>query len=400
MKRSIKGYFFFLALLALTTPALGQSRQELEKQRSAIIKEIEKTSKALETTRKSKEKNKAQLRALEAQMESRRKLLENLEVEIALNDQIIRENEASLSDLTLRYTQLQQQYGNMLRAGYIKKISNSKWIYLLSSASLNQFMMRWRYMSQFEQFTAQKLSQIKTVKGDILLKNEEISKTREQKLAALAESARNIELLTKEQQEKDALVKKLDKEEEKLRGRLKKSQRERENLNAAIERIILAEIAKATKTEEKATSANTSKKSKTSGTGFLSLQGTMPWPVNAGKITSRFGTHPHPTLPNIQVSNSGVDFTLNSQQEVSCVYDGEVVGLIFMPGFKNVVIIRHDQYSTVYAKLDEVFVKKGQKVQKGKVLGKAGLDEEGKREMHFELWREKTKLDPQQWFGK
>ncbi|MBK8625665.1 MAG: hypothetical protein IPN86_08960 [Saprospiraceae bacterium] len=55
-----------------------QSRQELEKQRLQIIKDIEKTSKALESTKKNKEKSLEQFKALERQVDSRKKLISNL----------------------------------------------------------------------------------------------------------------------------------------------------------------------------------------------------------------------------------------------------------------------------------------------------------------------------------
>ncbi len=398
MKKSTRPVFLLLLILCVGVPGWTQSRQELEKQRSALLKEIEKTSKALESTRKSRQKNLAQLRVLEQQMASRRKLLENLESEIQINEEILQQNEATLTTLEEKYALLKEQFAHMVRTGYMKKISNSKWVYLLSSASLNQLMMRWRYTSQLEQFTTQKLTQIKAMKGEILVKNEEISKTRAQNLAALEESARNIEKLQQEQKEKDELIKKLGLEEDKLQKKLKKSEKERNNLNAAIEKIILAELAKASRPSASVSSAESNKKSSTGSSSFAKLQGALPRPVANAKITSRFGTHPHPTVPNIQISNSGVDFTLNGLQDVICVHEGEVVGLIFMPGFKNVVIVRHENYSTVYAKMDEVNVKKGQKVPKGKVLGRAGQDEDGKREFHFELWKDKTKLDPQKWF--
>ncbi|MCE2789425.1 MAG: peptidoglycan DD-metalloendopeptidase family protein [Saprospiraceae bacterium] len=398
MKKSINQFYLLFFLLCFSVPGWNQSRQDLEKQRTALLKEIEKTSKALESTRKSRQKNLAQLRVLEQQMTSRRKLLETLESEIQMNEKVLLENEATLSSLEAKYAMLKEQFANMVRTGYIKKMSNSKWIYLLSSASLNQLMIRWRYMSQLEQFTTQKLSQIKAMKGEILVRNEAISKTREQNLAALEESAKNIEKLQQEQKEKDELIKKLGLEEDKLQKKLKKSEKEKANLNAAIEKIILAELAKVSKSSSGEAAAESGKKTTAGSSSFSKLQGVLPKPVANAKITSRFGTHPHPTVPNIQVSNSGVDFTLNSLQDVICVHEGEVVGLIFMPGFKNVVIVRHENYSTVYAKLDEVSVKKGQKVSRGKVLGRAGQDEEGKREFHFELWKDKTKLDPQKWF--
>ena len=88
MKKSIDLFIIFL-LLCTTCDIVGQSRKELEKQRMQIIKDIEKTSKALENTKKNKEKNLTQLKALEQQVGSRKKLINNLQSEVKLNEKLI-----------------------------------------------------------------------------------------------------------------------------------------------------------------------------------------------------------------------------------------------------------------------------------------------------------------------
>ncbi|MBK8625663.1 MAG: hypothetical protein IPN86_08950 [Saprospiraceae bacterium] len=69
------------------------------------------------------------------------------------------------------------------------------------------------------------------------------------------------------------------------------------------------------------------KKKEIDNSGFCKKQRCpLSYPVSKGKITARFGTHPHPTIKNVEISNNGVDFTLPSGDNVTCVYDGEVVG--------------------------------------------------------------------------
>ena len=106
-------------------------------------------------------------------------------------------------------------------------------------------------MNQFEIFTKQKFNEIRNLTGQIKEKNEEILKARQETLAVIERTAKNVNALEIEQKEKDAIVKKLSKEEEKLNASLKKSERERENLNLAIEKIIVAELSKS-KEKEKA----------------------------------------------------------------------------------------------------------------------------------------------------
>ena len=377
---------------------VAQSRQELEKQRLKIIKDIEKTSKALDNNKKTQEKNITQLKALEEQVSSRKSLINNLQSEVKLNEKLITQNESKIQELRQRHAALKDQYDKILRINYLKKLSNSKWSYLLSSESLNNLLVRWRYIHQFDQFTKQKMKEIQSLTGEIQLTNETIAQDREKNLKAMEQTTTNMKTLEKEQKEKDALVKKLALEEDKLKANLKNREKEREKLNVAIEKIIITALEKAREKEK--SDEKLVKKKEVDNSGFAKNKGALSWPVSKGKITGAFGTHPHPTIKNVQISNNGIDFTLPSGDNVVCVYDGEVVGVTNIPGFKNMVIIKHGSYYTVYSKLDNVIISKGQQIKRGQTIGNVEVNEEGVAEVHFELWKDKSKMNPQPWFNR
>lgn len=397
MKNQSK-YFVIILLVLMGNLLLAQSRQELEKQRLKIIKDIEKTSKALDNNKKTQEKNITQLKALEEQVSSRKSLINNLQSEVKLNEKLITQNESKIQELRQRHAALKDQYDKILRINYLKKLSNSKWSYLLSSESLNNLLVRWRYIHQFDQFTKQKMKEIQSLTGEIQLTNETIAQDRENNLKAMEQTTTNMKTLEKEQKEKDALVKKLALEEDKLKANLKNREKEREKLNVAIEKIIIAALEKAREKEK--SDEKLVKKKEVDNSGFAKNKGALSWPVSKGKITGAFGTHPHPTIKNVQISNNGIDFTLPSGDNVVCVYDGEVVGVTNIPGFKNMVIIKHGSYYTVYSKLDNVIISKGQQIKRGQTIGNVEVNEEGVAEVHFELWKDKSKMNPQPWFNR
>lgn len=397
MKNQSK-YFVIILLVMMGNLLVAQSRQELEKQRLKIIKDIEKTSKALDNNKKTQEKNITQLKALEEQVSSRKSLINNLQSEVKLNEKLITQNESKITELRQRHAALKDQYDKILRINYLKKLSNSKWSYLLSSESLNNLLVRWRYIHQFDQFTKQKMKEIQSLTGEIQLTNETIAQDREKNLKAMEQTTTNMKTLEKEQKEKDALVKKLALEEDKLKANLKNREKEREKLNVAIEKIIIAALEKAREKEK--SDEKLVKKKEVDNSGFAKNKGALSWPVSKGKITGAFGTHPHPTIKNVQISNNGIDFTLPSGDNVVCVYDGEVVGVTNIPGFKNMVIIKHGSYYTVYSKLDNVIISKGQQIKRGQTIGNVELNEEGVAEVHFELWKDKSKMNPQPWFNR
>ena len=92
-----------------------------------------------------------------------------------------------------------------------------------------------------------------------------------------------------------------------------------------------------------------------------------------------------------------MDIQTNGQQEVKTVFAGEVKTKAFIQGQNNVVIIKHGNYYTVYSKLKEVKVNRGQMVNESDVIGTVHTDTEGISEVHFEVWKNTTKLDPEKW---
>jgi septal ring factor EnvC (AmiA/AmiB activator) len=387
-----------IIILCECSVSFTQSRQELEKQRNQINKDIERTSKELESTRKSKQKNIAALKAIESQVNSRKQLINVIKTEVAVNDRKLEENTQKISQLQGKHKILNDQYMRMLRISYLKKQSHSPWTYLLSSESLNNLLLRWRYLKQFELFTRQKIGEIIITKGEIVLKNQEIQSLKLEKESSLQEAAQNMKTLESEQKLKDEIVKKLSSTELSLAAKLKKREGERENLNASIERVIVAELSRSRVKEKDDVAAV--KKKEIDNTDFSKNRGSLPWPVNAGKITSKFGTHAHPTYSNLEVSNNGIDITMPSAGSVQSVFDGEISGVINIPGYNNVVMVKHGSYMTIYAKLSSVSVGNGQKIKRGQKIGNVSADEDGNVVFHFELWKDKVKLNPQNWLGK
>jgi len=128
---------------------------------------------------------------------------------------------------------------------------------------------------------------------------------------------------------------------------------------------------------------------------FPENKGFLSWPVE-GFIANRFGKQRHPTLRDVEIDNNGIDIRTKQNAKVSAVYNGIVVGKSFIPGNYNVLVIRHGDYLTVYSRLEEAYVDKGDGVFSGQNIGKV-VTEDGVSIMHFEVWNNKQKEDPANW---
>ncbi|MEZ4911435.1 MAG: peptidoglycan DD-metalloendopeptidase family protein [Saprospiraceae bacterium] len=384
--------FWALLLVSIHTLTLsGQTRSELEKKRNALNKELEKATTELNKTKKNKEVNAQQLKELKSQVENRKKMISTLEDAIRTNDQLLEKNNTELTLLFSKEKQLKEQYKKILRSEYLRKKSQSKWTYLLSAENLNNLLLRWRYLNQFENYAKNKKDDLNRIKGDIELKNNEIAKIKESTSEKIIASSENVKALQKEEKEKNDLVQKLSKQEATLLKSVKAKEKQREKLNDEIEKIILAALAKS-----KENNASTAKR-EIDDSDFAKNKGTLAWPVTQGKITGKYGTHPHPTIKNIEISNNGVDFTLPKAESVQCIFDGEVVGVTQIPGFNLMVIIRHGSYYSVYSRLASTSVQKGDKIKRGQKIGNVRADDAGDIQLHFEIWKNKTKLNPEAW---
>lgn len=134
--------------------------------------------------------------------------------------------------------------------------------------------------------------------------------------------------------------------------------------------------------------------------GFEQQRHRLPYPVNGSfKITSPFGRHPLPSLPNVEYDNPGVDAETSQGASAVAVYPGRVSGVYMLPGYNTVVIVNHGNYYTVYGNIQTPAVKAGDQVKTGQGLGKLAADsDDGNRTMiHFEVWHNREKLNPAEW---
>jgi septal ring factor EnvC (AmiA/AmiB activator) len=140
---------------------------------------------------------------------------------------------------------------------------------------------------------------------------------------------------------------------------------------------------------------------KMTSNSFTGNKGKLPWPVIKGSTITSFGKYKNPDVPSVMMESNGIDILVEPNTQVRAVFDGVVYGILDMGSAGKVVIIRHGEYISVYQGLATVSVKKDDKVfskQNIGVVGKTmGRDT---YELHFEILREFTHLDPQVWLSK
>lgn len=388
--------------------ANGQStRQELEEKRKQLLSEIDLTSRLLKQTRDSRQATYSTYMTLQRQINRRLQLIETMQEELLLLLENVQRTTDVVSALTDDIERLQEEYAKMIRHAYRQKLTRSDWLFVLSSRSFNEAFQRWQYLRQYERYRKKQARLILDTQETLMNKIASLEERKKEKERLIEWEQRQSELLGLEITAKNRILEELKGDESRLKRQLTKKEKAAAKLTAAIEKIIRAEVAKAeaARKAEKAKSRTNVSPATAEATAlssdFKNNRGRLPWPVQNGVITGFFGRQQHPTIKSVEIVNNGIDIRTDHGAPVKSVFEGTVVGTQYIPGFDYMVILQHGDYYTVYSNLEEVNIRKGDKVKVRQVIGKVNIDRKtNTSELHFEIWKEKTRLDPAKWVGR
>ncbi len=130
---------------------------------------------------------------------------------------------------------------------------------------------------------------------------------------------------------------------------------------------------------------------------FIDAKGRLPRPAR-GKIISWFGPSRTGDYKSFTFQ-SGIDIRVDRGEPVSSVFKGTVMFAEWLKGYGNLLIVNHgDNYYTLYAHLEEIFKKKGEKVETGEVIATAGDTGSIKGLcLHFEVRHHGKPVNPMNW---
>ncbi len=385
-----------LAVIIIIYPEVisGQTKAELEEQRKKTLEEIEYVDNMLENTEKEKQEGLSSLKILGNKLTLRESVITGMGDEIDLLTERIEINEIGLDMMEEDLIRLKKDYSNAIINLYKTKKGNPEIVYILSAQDFNQGYKRLKYLQQISRYRRNEAEIIMQLKEQI-----EISKNRLQgdldnitELKGREERQKN--LLQQERNRKQRIITSLSKKERELKKELDEKKRIAKRLENAIAKIIAEESRRARTTD-------LTPEQRLIGENFLENKGRLPWPVERGIITNKFGEHKHPVLKYVTENNIGVEITSSGKTKVRSIYRGEVRSIFTIPGANMTVIVKHGNYMTVYNNLINVKVKTGDVVDTKQEIGEVYINHSGEENctMKFMIFAEKY-LDPEQWIAK
>ena len=325
-----------------------------------------------------------------------------------LDNQIVTTG-SEITNLEHKMSQLKEEYANMIRFAQRNRGSYQRMMFVFASSDFNQAYKRLKYLQQYSENRKKQAALIDSTQNQLVSKKQVLEVQKVEKISLRNSELKQKQSLEEDKKEQDRVLANLQDREKKLKKQLAEKQKAKKKLDRAIDDLIRKEIASAKKKatasgKKNVTSANVfslTPEAQKLSSNFVGNKGKLPWPVEKGNISSSFGEHPHPELRGIVVKNNGVDIRSSANSQARSVFDGEVSGVITIPGANSAVIIRHGEYLSVYSNLESVFVKKGDKVTTRQKIGNVYTDtEEGLTELHLEIWKGTVKLDPAGWLAR
>jgi len=401
----------YLLLFVFPLPAQQSVRlQNLEKERSMALAAIEETNLLLKENTSTMSNALNRLSLIVQQINSRKGIIQLLDDEIASIDLEINHKNAQIKTLENDLNSKKQNYAASVKKMYSHKKNQDNLLFILSSKNLSQSFHRVMYLKAYSNWQKNQAGEIAGKQTAINQEKELLVANRSEKQSLLNSRQLEENQLMIEEESRKAEVKKLESNKKSLQQELTKRERQASTLNREIERIIAEEVSKAEKAAKAAGGENRTaevrggyamtQKERALSSSFAGNKGRLPYPLSGRyKVVGRFGVNQHKELSRVVTKNNGIDIETTAGNDARTVFDGVVSRIFTLPGYNNSIIIRHGNYLTLYSNLDQVYVKQGDNVKTGQALGRIYTDREKGNStlLHFEIWKEQTKLDPLAW---
>jgi septal ring factor EnvC (AmiA/AmiB activator) len=395
-----------LIFICMTSLMCGQVTQEkLEQQKEKLQQEIRENEKLLQNVKK-KEKTAVNVVVLQSnKIKLKEKLIHTTEKQTRILGDDMYINQVKINRLKKELNILKEDYAKMIVKSYKSRSEESKAMFILSSENFTQAYKRAQYMKQYTSYRKMQGEEIKLKSEDLINYNGKLKVLKSVKQKLIVENNKERLSLEKEKKEQQKLLNSIKKDKGKIVESIKKKQRESKAIDGQINRLIREAIAEANR---KAIAANPNAVTSSSrivltpeakilADNFRSNRGKLPWPVEKGVVTLKYGKQAHPVYESLVIQNSGVEITTDSGSNARAVFAGEVTSVMILSPMNKAVMIQHGDCFTVYQNLSSVSVSKGDRVTIKQNLGRIRTNSEGKTVLKFTISQNTTYNNPASW---
>lgn len=445
-----------LAMLCASLTLTAQTNKKIKKlqsERTTLEKQISESEKMLKTTKKDVASQLNNLMVISSQITKQQNYVQSVHSEVSALQGDITALQKQLKALEKDLADCKQKYRRAVTQLNRNRLGQSKWKFILSANSFRQMSRRMRYITEYSKYQRAQGEIIRQKEDTIKAKRAELLATKQEKDALLQEGKEQQARLEQQKQDRQKVVNSLNAKQKQLQNTIAQNKKRQKQLDARIDKLIQEEIAAAERRRKEAearrraeaerkrkeeerraaaankkaaagnkssasnkkTSTKPSKPAERTATprfyeednadravngSFQANKGRLPMPITGSYfISAHYGQYNVEGLRGVQLDNKGINITGHPGAQARSVFAGEVTAIFSLGGMHN-VIVRHGSYMSVYCNLASCAVKRGQKVMARQVLGRVAADASGNCTLHFQLRREREKLNPEPWLGR
>lgn len=432
----IRRIFFFILFISTSFASFAQpqTREELEKQRQQLKKEIEETEQLLNSNKQQTKENILQYNLISKKVNLQDRVIDNINKDL----NVLNNNMYNISRDINRYDRLldtlKQEYAKSMVYAY-KNRSNYDFLnFIFSSANFNDAIKRINYLKSYRTYREMQGQNILRTQNLRKKRITDLSSTKEVKNQVLEVQSKEMAVLETQQKEKDRMLAELKKQGKQLNKQIEAKRKQMQKVNNAIAAAIKKAQAEAREkamkeaAKEKERLRKEAEKNKTNNTNipitktntspakttpakpvesvllnadnlalnasFEKNKGTLPWPLDRGMVLMHYGKNTLPSGTVMDVTSVTISSDIGTM--VKAVFDGTVTTVQVIEDM-TVVIIQHGRYFTTYSNLSGVTVQRGQQIKTGQSIGRVAANFDGIGAVDFYISNENSNYDPEKW---
>lgn len=421
----------FLLICWLSPSVWAQSNKlikELESKRGDLQKQIAETESLLQTTNQTVGSQLNGLTVLTGQIEERKRYILTINQDMESIEREIASLTRQINNLQRELKEKKRKYEASVQFLYKNRSIEEKLMFIFSADNLAQTYRRLRYIREYATYQRLQGEEIVRKQQQVKAKRSEMTQVKTAKENLLKIREQEKEKLEAQEKEQRILINNLKKKQQSLQSEIAKKKREANKLNARIDRLIAEEIEKARRQAEEEARKEAAARQKAANKvaekvkdkaaplekytlnkadrqlsgSFATNRGKLPIPITGPYIiTSHYGQYAVAGLRNVKLDNKGIDIQGKPGAKARAIFDGKVATVFKLNGLFN-VLVRHGAYISVYCNLSSANVKSGDTVTTRQILGTVFSDgsDSGRTVLHFQLRKEKEKLNPEPWLDR
>jgi septal ring factor EnvC (AmiA/AmiB activator) len=382
--------------------AQNLSQKDLELKRIDLANEIKNIQKLINNSKDERKLAVENIENLNYKLDLQNEIIKITNNELNIISVSIRNNQEAINLLKKSQQSLKSQYAEMILKSYKTRSKTGKLMFIFSSVNFQQALKRIQYFKQYSEFQNNQLQKIAINTKELKSLANKLNNDKNLQLKLISDNQNVKNNISQELSNKNNLLNFISKNQTKYVREIKLKQQKTAKIDREIEKIIARAIAESKR--KKNTSSNLftlTPEAKLLSNNFISNKGKLPWPVQKGYVSLKYGKQPHPVVKTATIQSNGIRIITASSQKARTIFNGTIYRIISSKNGSKTILIQHGNFFTVYKNLSTIYVNKGDKVFTKQEIGLIMTNKNsGQTILSFSLFKDNKTENPLFWIGK